>query len=55
MESRPAAQATALRLTILDGLFLRAAAAQLQISLEAVRRTQKKALGALRQQLVVAG
>jgi len=60
----PAAQATALRLTVLKGLSLRAAAAQLQISLMAVShrevplaslQAQKKALAALRQQLVGAG
>jgi predicted DNA-binding protein (UPF0251 family) len=45
----------ALRLTILEGLSLRAAAAQLQISPMAVQRAQKKALAALRQQLVGAG
>jgi predicted DNA-binding protein (UPF0251 family) len=58
------AQATALRLTVLDGLSLRAAAAQLQISPMAVSHrkvrlatplAQKKALAALRQQLVGAG
>jgi len=55
LEQLPAAQATALRLTVLDGLYLRAAAAQLQISPMAVQRAQKKALAALRQQLVGAG
>jgi len=55
VEQLPAAQATALRLTVLEGLSLRAAAAQLQISLMAVQRAQKKALAALRQQLVGAG
>jgi RNA polymerase sigma-B factor len=55
VEQLPAAQATALRLTILEGLSLRAAAAQLQISPMAVQRAQKKALAALRQQLVGAG
>ena len=55
VEQLPAAQATALRLTILKGLSLRAAAAQLQISPMAVQRAQKKALAALRQQLVGAG
>ncbi|MFW6732057.1 MAG: hypothetical protein ACODUE_10060 [Synechococcus sp.] len=44
-----------MRLTALEGLSLRAAAAQLQISPMAVQRTQKKALAALRQQLVGAG
>jgi RNA polymerase sigma factor (sigma-70 family) len=55
VEQLPAAQATALRLTVLDRLSLRAAAAQLQISPMAVQRAQKKALAALRQQLVGAG
>jgi len=64
VEQLPAAQATALRLTILEGLSLRAAAAQLQISPMAVShrevrlatlQAQKKALAALRQQLVGAG
>ena len=64
LEQLPAAQATALRLTVLEGLSLRAAAAQLQISPMAVSHrevrlapplAQKKALAALRQQLVGAG
>ena len=55
VDQLPAAQATALRLTVLDGLSLRATAAQLQISPRAVQRAQKKALAALRQQLVGAG
>jgi DNA-directed RNA polymerase specialized sigma24 family protein len=61
VEQLPAAQATALRLRVLEGLSLRAAAAQLQIGPMAVShrevrlatpRAQKKALAALRQQLV---
>ncbi len=55
VEQLPAVQATALRLTVLEGLSLRAAAAQLQISPMAVQRAQKKAFAALRQQLVGAG
>ena len=64
VEQLPAAKATALRLTGLDGLSLRAAAAQLQISPMAVSHrevrlasplAQKKALADLRQQLVGAG
>ncbi|WP_259739331.1 RNA polymerase sigma factor [Synechococcus sp. CS-205] len=51
VEQLPAAQATALRLTVLQGLSLRAAVAQLQISPMAVQRAQKKALATLRQQL----
>ncbi len=47
----PAAQATALRLTVLEGLSLRAAAERLEISCMSVQRAQKKALAALRQQL----
>jgi DNA-directed RNA polymerase specialized sigma subunit len=45
----------AMRLTILEGLSLRAAAVHLQISPMVVRRAQKKALATLRQQLVGAG
>jgi DNA-directed RNA polymerase specialized sigma24 family protein len=55
VEHLPAAQATALRLTVLEGLSLRAAAAQLQNSPMAVQRAQKKALAALRQQRVGVG
>ena len=55
VEQLPAAQFMAMRLTILEGLSLRAAAVHLQISPMAVRRAQKKALAALRQQLVGAG
>ena len=55
VEQLPAAQATALRLTVLEGHSLRAAAAQLQISPVAVQRAQKKALATLRLQLVGAG
>ena len=55
VEQLPAAQATALRLTDLEGLSLRAAAERLQISAMSVQRAQKKALAALRQQLVGGG
>ena len=55
VEQLPAAQATALRLTVLDGLSLRAAAEQLQISCMSVQRAQKKALVVLRQQLAGRG
>ena len=51
VDQLPAPQATALRLTILEGLSLRQAAEQLQISAMSVQRAQKKALEALRQQL----
>jgi RNA polymerase sigma-B factor len=52
VEQLPARQASALRLTVLEGLSLRAAAAQLQISPMAVQRAQKRAIAILRQQLV---
>jgi RNA polymerase sigma-B factor len=55
VEQLTAAQATALRLTVLEGLSLRAAAAQLQICPMAVQRAQKMALAALRQQQAGAG
>ena len=55
VEQLPAAQATALRLTLLEGLSLRAAAERLQISAMSVQRTQKKAIAALRQQLAGRG
>lgn len=51
VEQLPAAQAMALRLTILEGLSLRAAAERLEISAMSVQRAQRKALAALRQQL----
>jgi len=44
-----------LRLTGIEGLSLRAAAEQRQVSPMAVQRAQMKALPALRQQLVGAG
>jgi RNA polymerase sigma-B factor len=55
VDQLPAAQATALRLTVLEGLSLRQAAERLAISAMSVLRAQKKALAALRQQLVGAG
>ncbi len=55
VDQLPAAQATALRLTILEGLSLRAAAERLEISAMSVQRAQKKAITALRQQLVGGG
>jgi RNA polymerase sigma factor (sigma-70 family) len=55
VEQLPAAQATALRLTVLEGLSLRQAATRLEISAMSVQRAQKKALGALRQQLAGGG
>ena len=51
VDQLPAAQATALRLTVLEGLSLRAAAERLEISVMSVQRAQKKAIAALRQQL----
>ena len=55
VEQLPADQATALRLTLLEGLSLRAAAERLQISAMSVQRAQKKAIAALRQQLAGGG
>jgi RNA polymerase sigma-B factor len=51
VDQLPAAQAIALRLTVLEGLSLRAAAERLEISAMSVQRAQKKAIAALRQQL----
>jgi RNA polymerase sigma-B factor len=51
VDQLPAAQATALRLTVLEGLSLRAAAERLEISCMSVQRAQKKALVALRKRL----
>jgi RNA polymerase sigma factor (sigma-70 family) len=51
VEQLPAAQATALRLTVLEGLSLRGAASRLELSAMSVQRAQKKALVALRQRL----
>jgi len=55
VDQLPAAQATALRLTILEGLSLREAGQKLGISAMSVQRAQKKALEALRVQLAGAG
>ena len=55
VEQLPAGQATALRLTLLECLSLRAAAKRLQISAMSVQRAQKKALAALRKQLAGGG
>jgi len=55
VDQLPAAQATALRLTLLEGLSLRAAAERLEISAMSVQRAQKKAIAALRQQLAGGG
>ncbi len=51
VEQLPAGQTAALRLTVLQGLSLRAVAESLGISAMSVQRAQKKALTALRQQL----
>ncbi len=51
LDQLPAAQAAALRLTVLQGLSLRDAAKQLGLSAMGVQRAQKKALEALRQQV----
>lgn len=55
VDQLPAAQATALRLTVLEGLSLRAAAERLEISCMSVQRAQKKAIAALRLQLAGGG
>ena len=55
VDQLPAAQATALRLTLLEGLSLRAAAERLQISAMSVQRAQKKAIAGLHQQLAGGG
>jgi len=55
VEQLPAGQATALRLTLVEGLSLWAAAERVQISAMAVQRAQKKAIAALRQQLAGGG
>ena len=55
VEQLPAGQAAALRLTLIQGLSLRAAATQLGIGHMAVQRAQKKAITALRQQLGAGG
>lgn len=52
LEQLLAAQATALRLTVLEGLSLRQTVSRLEISSMSEQRAQKKALAALRQQLV---
>jgi RNA polymerase sigma factor (sigma-70 family) len=51
LDQLPAVQAAALRLTLLEGLSLRAAAQKLESSAMSVQRAQKKAIAALRQQL----
>jgi RNA polymerase sigma-B factor len=53
VDQLPAAQAIALRLTVLEGLSLRAAAQRLEISAMSVQRAQKKAIASLRLQLEV--
>jgi RNA polymerase sigma-B factor len=55
VEQLPAAHAAALRLTVLEGLSLRAAGTQLGISHMTVQRAQQRAIAALRQQLVAGG
>jgi DNA-directed RNA polymerase specialized sigma24 family protein len=52
VDQLPAAQATALQLMVWEGLSLRDAAEWLEISAMSVMRARKKALAALRQQLV---
>jgi RNA polymerase sigma factor (sigma-70 family) len=55
VDQLPAAQASALRLTVLEGLSLRAAAERLELSAMSVQRAQRKAIAALRQQLAGGG
>jgi RNA polymerase sigma factor (sigma-70 family) len=55
VDQLPAAQATALRVTVLEGLSLRVAAKRLEISAMSVQRAQKKAIAALRQRLAGRG
>ncbi len=55
VDQLPAAEATALRLTVLEGLTLRQAPMRLEISCMSVQRAQKKALVALRLQLAGGG
>ena len=55
VEQLPAAQAAALRLTVLEGLSLRAAGNLLGLSAMTVQRAQQRAIAALRQQLVAGG
>jgi RNA polymerase sigma-B factor len=55
VEQLPTAHAAALRLTVLEGLSLRAAGTQLGISHMTVQRAQQRAIAALRQQLVAGG
>lgn len=52
LDQLPASQAAALRLTVLQGLSLRQAAAQLGISSSSVQRFQHKALATLREQVL---
>jgi len=51
VEQLPAAQAAALRLTVLEGMSLRAAAKEIGIGTMSVSRARKKALAALRQKI----
>jgi hypothetical protein len=55
VEQLPAAQAIAMRIKLLEGLWLRVAAECLQIGAMLVQRAQKKAIAALSQQLVAQG
>ncbi len=52
VEQLPAAQAAALRLTVLEGLSLRVAGKRLGLSAMTVQRAQQRAIAALRQQLL---
>lgn len=55
VEQLPAAQAAALRLTVLEGLSLRTAGKRLGLSAMTVQRAQQRAIATLRQQLVAGG
>lgn len=54
VEQLPAVEAAALRLTLMDGLSLRAAAQQLQVSAMSVQRSRRRGVQNLRDQLRVA-
>jgi RNA polymerase sigma-B factor len=55
VEQLPHAQAMALRLTVMEGLSLRQAASQLEISAMSVQRAQKKGIAAIRLQVAAGG
>jgi RNA polymerase sigma-B factor len=55
LDQLPVGQAAALRLTVLEGLSLRAAGNRLGLSAMTVQRAKQRAIAALRQQLVAGG